>query len=310
MGNLKLSADEQKQFNSWVNRVATATDDVLAEALPRSGTRLPEDRLWECMRYSVFSGGKRLRPALIHGAYALCGGKKAGSAAHAAAAMEMIHVYSLIQDDLPCMDNDDIRHGVATAHKKFDEATALMASDGLQASAFEVLAGKELHEDADVRCELVKLYANAMGALGMVAGQMVDMEWEWKKTEVTRADLARLSHLKTGALIHASVLGGAALAGADAGLRRALTAYASGLGLAYQIHNDVLDAEGETEVTGKQKGKDASAGKRTFVTILGLEAAKKQALAEAQAALDALEEFGEEADPLRWLVRYGVTREK
>lgn len=307
---MKFTDQEQKQFKGWLGKVAEATDDVLADLLPRDGTGLPEDRLWECMRYGVFSGGKRLRPALLDGAYRLCGGGNGAYAARAAAAMEMIHVYSLIQDDLPCMDDDAIRHGVATAHKKFDEATALMASDGLQASAFELLADKLTHEDADVRCELIKIYSSAMGALGMVAGQMVDMVWEWQKARVGQSELARLSNLKTGALIHASVMGGAALAGARPDVRRALAAYAGGLGLAYQIHNDVLDEEGATEVTGKTQGKDAAAGKRTFVTVLGLAAAKKQALAEANAALEALKGFGDEADPLRWIVKFAVTREK
>jgi farnesyl diphosphate synthase len=305
---MKITDAETKAIKTWVARAARATDDVLADILPRSGTGLAEDPLWECMRYAVFSGGKRLRPALLFAGHRLAGGEGDAGAARAAAALEMIHIYSLIQDDLPCMDDDDLRHGKPCAHKAFNEATALLASDGLLTAAFEVLAGADTHPDAEIRCELVRLYAAAAGALGMVGGQMADMVWEWQKTKVSAHDLARLNGLKTGALIHAGALAGVILAGGEADARRAVATYAGALGRAYQIHNDVLDATGEAKTLGKTPGRDAARDKRTFVTMLGLAEAKKQAEAETEAALEAVADYGAEAEPLRLLARFAVTR--
>lgn len=299
-----LSAPEEGLFKDLLKDVSTATEVALRSVLPRGEG--VESRLWACMEYSCMAGGKRLRPLLVRLGYTLAGGKQAAMCDLVGAAVEMMHTYSLMQDDLPCMDNDDLRRGVPTAHKKFDEYTAILASDGLQTGAFAVLAGLEV--SADVRVELVRLLAHAAGAHGLVAGQAIDMRWEREPMAVDLAALSRMNALKTGVLIETSLLMGAVLAGAGQPLLAALSAYGQALGRAFQVHDDVLDVTGTAEQLGKTAGKDAAAGKTTFVSLLGLDGAKARAAEEAGMALDALHVFGTEAEPLRLLARYTVTR--
>ena len=306
---LTLSADESALLQDELRVISADVEACLDDWLPTM-QGLPGDRLFECMRYSTFAGGKRLRPALIVAAGRLAGFGGEG-ALWAGCAMEMIHTYSLMQDDLPCMDNDDLRRGRPTAHKQFDEATALLASDGLQTGAYELLTDKRVHEDADVRIELIRMFGRSSGAMGMVAGQVVDMQWEWDKpTNLGVDDLARMNYLKTGMNITACCEAGVVLAGADIILRRKLVAFGDALGRAYQVYDDVLDVTGTAEELGKTPGKDARAGKTTFVSLLGLEGAQTRAADECGRALAALEGFGMEADLLRLIARYCVTRVK
>lgn len=309
MTGMGLSEKESAVLKRFLAESSAAVDECLEAWLPKPAG-LPEDRVFACMRYSVFAGGKRLRPALVAASARLVGLRDMAGAAWAGAALEMLHTYSLVQDDLPSMDNDDLRRGRPTAHKEYGEATALLASDGLQTGAFELLADGRVHPDAAVRLELVRLAAKANGAEGMVAGQMADMQWEWDKPEVSLEDLARMNRLKTGVVITAACEAGAILAGADVTARAALGTYGDALGRAYQVHDDVLDVVGSAGELGKTPGKDAKAGKATFVALLGLEGAKKRAAEEAEKALVAVKGFGEGADILRLLARYCVTRNR
>src|SRR5437016_13718559 len=233
-----------------------------------------EARVYEAMRYAALAPGKRLRPFLV-----LAGAGLFGVARHCAlqvaAAVEMVHAYSLIHDDLPAMDNSDLRRGRPTCHKEFDEATAILAGDGLLTMAFEVLAHPDTHGDSAVRCELIAALAAAAGAAGMVGGQMIDLIAEKQALDI--GAITRLQRMKTGALIAFSCEAGGILAKAAGELRTALRGYAHDLGLAFQIADDLLDVEGSAAETGKPVGADAAAGKATFVSILGAERARAQA---------------------------------
>ena len=265
----------------------------------------PEARLTEAMRYSVLGGGKRMRAFLvIHGA-ALFGVPPAQSA-RVAASVEMLHAYSLVHDDLPAMDDDDLRRGKPSCHKAFDEATAILAGDALQARAFELLADVATHPMAEARCELVAALAHASGANGMAGGQMIDMLAEHAELDV--GAIIRLQALKTGRLIQYSAEAGAILGRSTVTQRHLMAAYGRDLGAAFQIADDLLDAEGSTEQVGKTAGKDAAAGKATLVGIMGIERARDQAIMLAEQAAGHLDAFGAAADRLRDLVRYVVDR--
>jgi farnesyl diphosphate synthase len=227
-------------------------------------------------------------------------------ALRAAAAVEMIHCYSLVHDDLPAMDDDDLRRGRPTCHIEFDEATAILAGDGLLTRAFEVLAEELTHGDAKVRCELVTALAHAIGSEGMVGGQMLDLMAEEITLEMP--EVTRLQRLKTGALIGFACEAGAILGKAHDSARHALHAYAHDHGLAFQIVDDLLDVEGDTEEVGKKTGKDDAAGKATFVSLLGRERARDQANMLADQATQHLEMFGEKANSLGELARFVVDR--
>jgi farnesyl diphosphate synthase len=224
-----------------------------------------------------------------------------------ASAIEFLHAYSLIHDDLPAMDDDDLRRGKPSCHKQFDEATAILAGDALQALAFEVLAHEDTHGDAAVRAHLVSELARAAGAHGMVGGQMLDLLAE-TRPDLSIGAITRLQRLKTGALISFSCTAGAILGKASDPLRNALSAYAHDVGLAFQIADDLLDIEGTAAELGKTPGKDAAAGKATFVSILGLERARAQADLLARQAAAHLEPFGEAADLLRQAAKFVVAR--
>ncbi|GAA0292246.1 polyprenyl synthetase family protein [Rhodovulum strictum] len=256
------------------------------------------------MRYAV-AGGKRLRGFLVIEGAALYG-VPAGQAVHAAAAIEAIHAYSLVHDDMPCMDDDDLRRGLPTVHLKWDEGTALLVGDALQTLAFEMLADPACHPDPAVRIDLVAALARASGIDGMVLGQAQDIAAETAGRALSLAEITELQANKTGALIRWSAEAGARLGGADIA---PLSAYATALGLAFQIADDILDVEGDVEKTGKRVQKDADAGKATFVSLLGLDGAKARAQALVDEACAALDPFGARADLLRDTARFVISRD-
>ena len=266
----------------------------------------PEARVYEAMRYAALAPGKRLRPFLVLASAHLFGVSQR-SALQAAVAIELLHTYSLVHDDLPAMDDSDLRRGRPTCHKAFDDATAVLAGDGLLTMAFEVLADPDTHGDPAVRIELVSCLAKAAGCAGMVGGQMIDLLAEHDHTLDIGA-ITRLQRLKTGALIAFSCEAGAILGKSSIDNRRALVGYAHDLGLAFQIADDLLDAEGTAAETGKSVGRDAEAGKATFVSILGLEGARKQARALVSQAIGQLESFGDKAHLLREVAHFVVER--
>ncbi len=291
-------------------RLAAALGDAAARVTAALETLLvvpegPEARLFEAMRYATLGGGKRLRAFLVLESAALFM-VNATCAARVAAAVEMLHAYSLVHDDLPAMDDDDLRRGRPSAHRAFDEATAILAGDALQTRAFEVLAEPDTHSDPQARAELVMALAHAAGARGMVGGQMIDMMAEGQSLAAT--EVARLQALKTGRLIQFSAEAGAILGRAPHAQRQALAWYGRDVGAAFQIADDLLDALGTTEETGKTAGKDQAAGKATLVTILGPERARAQALLLAKQGATHLDIFGERAANLRALARFVVAR--
>ena len=266
-----------------------------------------ERQLIESMRYASLDGGKRLRPFLLMQSAGLFGvGER--SALRTGSALELIHCYSLVHDDLPAMDDDDLRRGKPTVHKQFDEATAILAGDALLTLAFEVLTHPETHANAGVRCNLVAALAKAAGAHGMVGGQMIDLQAKNETFDI--GQITQLQRLKTGELIAYACEGGAILGQASNDAREALRGYAHDLGLAFQIADDLLDVEGSVEEVGKAVNKDEDAGKATFVSILGVERARSQANRLAVQAIDHLAIFGEKADLLRQAARFVVERKK
>ena len=282
---------------------AREVDVVLDSLLPLHDE--PESRLMEAVRYSTLAGGKRIRPFLVTSSARLFDVSEP-SALRVAAAIEMVHCYSLIHDDLPAMDNDDLRRGLPTCHVKFDEATAILAGDALLTRAFEVLADPATHPDPRVRSDLVVDLARAAGPEGMVGGQMLDLLAEHQSLEM--AEVTRLQRMKTGALIAFSCESGAVLGKAADSARQALHAYAHDLGLAFQIADDLLDVEGDEAEVGKKTGKDQGAGKATFVSLLGPERARAQSDMLASQAVQHLEIFSKNAEPLRALAAFVVKR--
>jgi farnesyl diphosphate synthase len=264
-----------------------------------------EARVYEAMRYSALAPGKRLRPFLVLASSDLFGVAQR-CALQVAAAGEMVHAYSLVHDDLPAMDDSDLRRGRPTCHKEFDEATAVLAGDGLLTAAFEVLADPDTHGDPAVRCELVAALASAAGAAGMVGGQMIDLIAEHQTLDI--GAITRLQRMKTGALIAFSCEAGAILAKAPHELRTALRGYAHDLGLAFQIADDLLDVEGSAAETGKPVGADVASGKATFVSILGVKRARAQAELLTRQAMAHLDLFEQRAELLREAARFVITR--
>ena len=290
-------------FEPALTESANFVERSLDAMLPAVGG--PESRLLEAMRYSALGGGKRLRGFFVLQSGRLFGVDR-GALGRVAAAVECIHAYSLVHDDLPAMDDDDLRRGKPTVHKAFDEATAILAGDALLRLAFGLLASPDTHSDPFVRCELVARLAQASGHAGMVGGQMMDIAFEHASPGVP--EITRLQRLKTGALITFSCEAGAILGRASASARAALTAYGQELGLAFQIADDLLDAEGDTAQLGKAAGKDAARGKPTIVSVLGVERARHQAHALARQAADHLDLFDERADLLRAAAQFVVAR--
>lgn len=262
-------------------------------------------RLHAAMRYSVFNGGKRIRPLLAY-ASAECLGVDPARIDSAATAIELIHAFSLVHDDLPAMDDDDLRRGKPTVHREFDEATAILAADALQPLAFAVVA--ECPATAPQQTiNLVQLIANACGSRGMTGGQSIDLLSEGKTLSVT--ELEHMYALKTGALIHASIMSAACVADdlADRD-RRGLQQYADSIGIAFQIRDDILDIEGETGIIGKPAGSDKRQRKATWPALFGLEPARARCDELLRHSIDGLQSFGENAEPLHWLAHYIVDR--
>ncbi len=288
-----------------IDAISAAIDQRFDRLLPVPGDG--RDRLFEAMRYVVMGGGKRMRPLLVMASCDLFHVDKE-RAMRVAMAIEAVHCYSLVHDDLPCMDDDDLRRGKPTAHKAFDEATAVLVGDALQALAFELLADVATHEDPYVRSELVLELARASGMSGMVGGQAMDIAAETAQFDL--AATTRLQQLKTGALFGFAIESGAIMGHAGHDARVKLRGYAHDLGLAFQIADDLLDAEGDSGRTGKAVQKDAAAGKSTFVSLLGLERARKQARMLIDQAIDHLHGFGESADLLRAIARFAIERDR
>ncbi len=271
---------------------------------------VPDDAradLYRAMRHAAIGGGKRLRPLLVDATARLFGVDR-DCAGRAGLAIECIHVYSLIHDDLPAMDNDDLRRGKPTVHKAFDEATAILAGDSLHALAFEVLADPATHADPFVRTELVLDLARAAGPAGMAGGQMMDIEAE--RAQFDLAAVTRLQALKTGALIASAVEAGAILGKVPPEARTSLRGYARDVGLAFQIADDLLDYEGDEAKMGKRLHKDAEAGKETFLSLLGVDRARDQARMLVDQALSHLHSYGAEADLLREIARFTLERDR
>ncbi|MEP7349660.1 MAG: polyprenyl synthetase family protein [Sphingorhabdus sp.] len=286
-------------------QIATDIDREFDQLLALPGD--PRDRLYTAMRHATMGGGKRLRPLLVTATASLFHVGR-DVALRIGTAVEAIHVYSLVHDDLPCMDDDDVRRGKPTVHRAFDEATAVLAGDSLHALAFEILASSHTHPDPFVRSELIATLALASGPDGMAGGQMMDLEAE--KTRFDLQTITRLQALKTGALIAASVEMGAIVGHLAPEGRTHLRGYARDIGLAFQIADDILDVEGDPELAGKALHKDAMAGKGTFVSLMGLERAKQQAAMLVKQAIGHLAGYGQEADLLRGIANYILERDR
>jgi farnesyl diphosphate synthase len=290
---MTVSTHDQ-DFRRRLDEAAGATEatlDALLGAAPLAGEIARPARLLEAMRYVALGGGKRLRPFLALESARLFGVTGA-SALRVAAAIEMIHCYSLAHDDLPAMDDDDLRRGRPTAHKAFDEATAILAGDGLLTYAFDALADSATHADAQTRARLVLALARAAGLGGMVGGQALDLEAEKAAAPLSPEEIMRLQAMKTGALLRVSVDFGAILGGATPAVAAALGRYGDALGAAFQIADDILDAEGDEAALGKRAGKDAERNKATLIGALGLDAARARRDSLVETAVAALAETG------------------
>jgi farnesyl diphosphate synthase len=295
-----------KEFPEELERTAWAVEERLGELLDANGTTLEgADTLAEAMRYAALGGGKRLRPFLLIQSARLFGVDET-SALDAACALECIHCYSLVHDDLPAMDDDALRRGRPTLHIAFDEATAILAGDGLLTVAFEVLSAPSTHEDAGIRAELVLMLARAAGWHGMVLGQALDLSAEHHSFGAD--DVARMQALKTGALFRFACEAGAVLGRADATRRQALKAYSDAFGRAFQLADDLLDAQGDAEAVGKAVAKDAGRGKATLVALLGIEGAKARLAGLVAEASAALAPFGDKAAILTDAARFVAER--
>jgi len=262
--------------------------------------------LLAAMRYSCLNGGKRVRPLLVYAAAEACDKAPDVALDTLAIAIEFVHAYSLIHDDLPAMDDDDLRRGQPTCHVAFDEATAILAGDALQTLAFEVIADEDTL-DATQQRDALKMLARAAGARGMVMGQAIDLSKVG--SAVSLPELEQMHRLKTGALIECATLLGARAANADPDATAALQRYAEAIGLAFQVRDDILDVSGSTQILGKTQGSDESRGKPTYVSLMGLDAAQRYAHSLLDDALDALVDFSAKADTLRALARYIIERD-
>lgn len=298
-----MSAINSDLATNSLNEFATSIDEKLIGLLPQTDGM--EKDVLDAMRYALLAGGKRLRPFLVMQSSSLFSVEEI-SAYRVAAAVECVHTYSLIHDDLPAMDDDDMRRGQPSVHKKFDEATAILAGDALLTLAFEILADEKTHADGDVRCELITSLSKAIGALGMVGGQMIDLKAE--NQSLNQNQINRMQHMKTGALIVFSCEAGAILAKVGGEKRNALCEYANDIGLAFQVIDDLLDVEGRTEDIGKTAGKDIEAGKATLVSLMGVKQARGKAKELIERAISSLNMFDEKADLLRSLAAFILHR--
>ena len=286
-------------FNVQLNDTASIVEIALKEMLQKQGN----DLMSAPVRHAVLNGGKRLRAFLVIHSCNIFEVQK-DTAIQAAIAIECLHAYSLVHDDLPCMDDDELRRGKPTVHVKWDEATATLTGDALQALAFELIASLP-HTDAIRIVELLKKLAKASGMQGMVLGQAQDIQAEKSKVNLNINDITSLQQNKTGALIEWSAISGAILSNQDDGK---LLDYAKSIGLAFQIQDDILDIEGDAVLAGKRLQKDVSAGKATFVSLLGIENAKLRAKELIEEAIDALSDYGDKAEPMRQVAKFIIER--
>jgi farnesyl diphosphate synthase len=293
-----------EELKSESARVGAEVDKFFAKLLAPIGDS--RKRLYEAMHHAAIGGGKRLRPLLAIAASRLFA-IDPQRALRVGCAIEAIHVYSLIHDDLPCMDNADLRRGKLTVHKAFGEAEAVLAGDSLHALAFEILGHPATHDDPWVRCELVLELARAAGPGGMAGGQMMDLVAEGEQLDLPA--ITRLQQLKTGALIEYSVEAGCIMAKLPTDVRTSYRGYARNIGLAFQIADDLIDHSGDEAAAGKRTGKDAHAGKATFVSLLGEERARQQAGFLVNQAIEHLSGHGSEADLLRAIARFAIERD-
>ena len=302
----------KEPFSAWLRSVQQDSDSLLDDFFfPGLAADHPLAaqlaQLQQATSYCVLNGGKRLRPVLVYAAATAVNPDRLELTRRCAAAIELIHAYSLVHDDLPAMDDDDLRRGKPSLHKAFDEATAILVGDGLQARAFELLAAAP-DCTAEQRVAMIETLARAAGPAGMVGGQFLDIRAT--NTALTVDELRSMHSLKTGALIRAALAMGGIAAGAGDEQLRALDVYGCRIGLAFQVVDDILDVEGDTATLGKTRGKDLDANKATYVRLLGLDGARAEALELRDAAIDALEIFGASADKLRELARYIVARDR
>lgn len=296
---------EATRIDRPLAQIAAEIDELFERVLV-----VPSDlsaRLLYAMRHAAIGGGKRLRPLLACASADLFSVPRERSL-RAGLAVECIHVHSLIHDDLPCMDDDDLRRGKPTVHVAYDEATAVLAGDSLLALAFEVLCNPETHPNGDIRSELARDLAHAAGAFGMAGGQMLDLLPMQPPVDMEK--IARLQRLKTGAIIGWSVESGAVLGGGSTDQRLSLRGYAQNLGLAFQIADDLLDVSGDPSSVGKRLRKDEAQGKETFVTLLGEERARRQAEILVEQAIEHLHAFGASADLLASIARFAISRDR
>ena len=298
-----MSTSNTSALNDFLQQCQQRVDERLGTALD---AEIASTQLLEAMRYACLGGGKRIRPVLAYGSALAVGGELA-AADNAAAAIELIHSYSLVHDDLPAMDDDDLRRGKPTVHKAFDEATAILVGDALQSLAFQIISTDRDTLCANNRLAMVQLLSQKAGATGMVGGQSLDFEAVGEKLNIQQ--LEQMHSLKTGALIRCAVLlGGMSCESANDSQMTALAAYADNIGLAFQVQDDILDVIGDTSQLGKPQGSDSDKNKPTYVSLLGLDEAKALANSLSDKAIAALQEFPGSADPLRELAAFVVSR--
>jgi geranylgeranyl diphosphate synthase type II len=301
----KVTSEERSALEAYLKARKEIVDEALGRYLPAEGTFPPV--IFQSIRYSVFAGGKRIRPILCIAAAEAVGGILE-LVIPAACALELIHTYSLIHDDLPAMDDDEYRRGKLTNHRVFGEDIAILAGDALLTEAFHLLSGNDLADrvPAATILTVINEVSEAAGYFGMVGGQVLDVEAEGKTVDLTA--LNNIHSRKTGAMIRVAVRGGALLAGADERRLQALSEYGSSLGIAFQIADDILDVEGDRELLGKKTGADIVRRKATFPALVGLRASKKKARELVDRALKAIAAFDGKADPLRWIAEFVVER--
>ena len=293
-------------FNKQLQLDAIACENILQKLIVEY--KGPATKLRDAMEYGLLNGGKRIRASLVLAAARMVSGNKTDtiSALRTSAAIECLHAYSLIHDDLPAMDDSDIRRGQLSCHKKFDEATAILAGDALQTLAFDILADDATHGSADIRIRLVAELAKSSGLAGMAGGQMLDLEAEGKSISLKKTK--EMQMMKTGELIYCAVLSGGIVAGADAELTAAQAAYAKNLGLAFQIADDLLDSVGDAAILGKPSGQDAQRGKAGFVVLMGRQAAEAEAMRLIDEANNALGPYLEASKYMRDLAKFAISR--
>lgn len=298
-----MTASQPPAIESFLLQCQQRVNQLLAAQI---ATRSPSARLRKALSHATLGGGKRIRPVLVYGSALAVGGDLAAADA-AAGAVELIHNYSLVHDDLPAMDDDDLRRGQPTVHKAFDEATAILVGDALQSLAFHLLSTRSANIEATVQLRMLNILSEAAGELGMVGGQALDFEAVGKI--LTLSELETMHSLKTGALIRASVLlGGLSHAATRPVQLEALERYASNIGLAFQVRDDILDETSDTQTLGKPQGSDRASNKPTYVSLLGIEGARAKATELSNQAISALDDFSDAADHLRALASYIVSR--